>query len=97
VLALYVAKTDTFRSTHGPLTSVLALLIWANLTAIALLFGVAFCALIEAVRAGTREPTNGDEQPPSTRPRSRAAVDVVEAEPSATGRRPASQPRPDRR
>lgn len=92
LLALYVAKTDTFRSTYGPLTSVLALLVWANLTAVALLFGVAFCAQIEAVRANTPEPTNREGQPPSTRPRSRAAVDVVEAEPSAIGRRPASLP-----
>jgi hypothetical protein len=58
LLALYVAKTDTFRSTYGPLTSVLALLIWANLTAVALLFGVAFCAQIEAVRAGAPAPTS---------------------------------------
>jgi YihY family inner membrane protein len=73
LLAVYVAKTDTFRSTYGPLTSVLALLIWANLTAVALLFGAAFCAQIEAVRAGTPEPTNGD-QPPATRPRRHAAT-----------------------
>jgi YihY family inner membrane protein len=53
LLAVYVAKTDTFRSTYGPLTSVLALLIWADLTAVALLFGVAFCAQIEAVRAAS--------------------------------------------
>jgi YihY family inner membrane protein len=93
LLAVYVAKTGTFRSTYGPLTSVLALLIWANLTAIALLFGVAFCAQIEAVRAGIPEPRNGDEQLPSTGLLSRAAVDVVPAEGSATGRRPASVPR----
>ncbi len=81
LLAVYVTKTDTFRSTYGPLTSVLALLIWANLTAIALLFGAAFCAQIEAVRAGTPEPTNGD-QPPAARP----AADVVRAD------RPAGEP-----
>jgi YihY family inner membrane protein len=68
LLAVYVAKTDTFRSTYGPLTSVLALLVWANLTAVALLFGVAFCAQIEAVRAGAPEPTIGDDQ---------AAADVI--------------------
>jgi YihY family inner membrane protein len=62
LLAVYVAKTDAFRSTYGPLTSVLALLIWANLTALALLFGVAFCAQIEAVRAGAPAPTSRDDQ-----------------------------------
>src|SRR5215207_973443 len=59
LLGVYVAKTDTFRSTYGPLTSVLALLIWANLTAVALLLGVAVCAQIEAVRAGAPPPTKG--------------------------------------
>jgi uncharacterized BrkB/YihY/UPF0761 family membrane protein len=58
LLAVYVGKTDTFRSTYGPLTSVLALLIRANLTAVALLFGVAFCAQVEAMRAGAPTPTS---------------------------------------
>ena len=83
LLALYVAKTDTFRSTYGPLTSVLALLIWANLTAVALLFGVAFCAQIEAVRAGAPAPTSREEeQVPPAAPTSR--------EPVALAFRPAS-------
>jgi len=64
LLAIYVGKSLPFRSTYGPLTSVLALLIWANLTAIALLFGVAFCAQIEAVRAGTPCPTTTSDTPP---------------------------------
>jgi hypothetical protein len=68
LLAAYVAKTDTSRSTYGPLTSVLALLVWANLTAVARLFGVAFCAQVEAVRAGAPEPTTGDDH---------AAADVI--------------------
>jgi YihY family inner membrane protein len=64
LLAIYVGKSAPFRSTYGPLTSVLALLIWANLTAVALLFGVALCAQIEAVRAGAPSPaTTGDTQP----------------------------------
>jgi YihY family inner membrane protein len=74
LLAVYVAKTDTFRSTYGPLTSVLALLVWANLTAVALLFGVAFCAQIEAVRAGAPEPTIGDDQAASTSSHHRGRV-----------------------
>ena len=75
LLAAYIGKTDTFRSTYGPLTSVLALLIWANLSSIALLFGVSFCAQIEAVRAGTPTPTSGDDQPVRpARPGTRAAV-----------------------
>jgi YihY family inner membrane protein len=65
LLAGYVGRTDAFRSTYGPLTSVLALLIWAHLTAVALLFGVAFCAQVEAVRAGTPTPTRSGEQLPA--------------------------------
>jgi YihY family inner membrane protein len=61
LLALYVGGSVTFRSTYGPLTSVLALLIWANLTAVALLFGAALCAQMEAVRAGRPGPTVLDE------------------------------------
>ena len=94
LLAVYVAKTDTFRSTYGPLTSVLALVIWANLTAIALLFGVAFCAQIEAVRGGASAPTGAGEQVSSAGPMSRAAAAVVPEELSATGRRPASVHQP---
>jgi YihY family inner membrane protein len=94
LLAVYVGKTGAFRSTYGPLTSVLALLIWANLTAVALLFGVACCAQIEAARAGFSARTSGGQQPPSAAPRSGAAVTVVAAESSATGGRPASTRRP---
>jgi YihY family inner membrane protein len=92
LLALYVGRTDAFRSTYGPLTSVLALLIWANLTAVALLFGVAFCAQIEAVRAGTPHPTM-DEEPTSVDP---AAGTGPPRRPqrSPEGRRPASASRP---
>jgi YihY family inner membrane protein len=62
LLALYVAKSSTFGSTYGALTGVLALLIWANLSALALFLGVAFSAQLEAVRAGSPEPV--DEREP---------------------------------
>jgi YihY family inner membrane protein len=51
LLALYVANSSTFGSTYGPLTGVIALLLWANLSAFALLLGVAFNAQLESVRA----------------------------------------------
>jgi len=94
LLALYVDKTGTFRSTYGPLTSVLALLIWAYLTAIALLFGAAICAQIEAVRAGTPEPTNDQERVPLVALLSEAGPSATRAEPSSTGHRPASMHQP---
>lgn len=67
LLALYVGKSASFGSTYGPLTSVFALLLWANLTSVALLFGIAVCAQLEAAAAGTPTPTLQD---PARTPRS---------------------------
>ncbi|MBW0105527.1 YihY/virulence factor BrkB family protein, partial [Pseudonocardia sp. KRD291] len=52
LLALYVAVAATFGETYGPLTAVMALLLWANVTGVALLAGFALAAQLEAVRAG---------------------------------------------
>ncbi|UER55444.1 YihY/virulence factor BrkB family protein [Kineosporiaceae bacterium SCSIO 59966] len=59
LLAVYVAA-DSFDGTYGPLTAVMALLIWAYLTGIALLGGVAVTAQAEARRAGQRDPRQPD-------------------------------------
>ena len=59
-LSLYVQQSSSFGSTYGPLTGVMALLLWAYLTSIAMFLGVAFCAQLEAVRAGVRDPEFGD-------------------------------------
>lgn len=56
LLALYVVAAAGFDETYGPLTAVMALLIWANLTGIALLMGIALAAQLEAVRAGRPDP-----------------------------------------
>ena len=61
-LSLYVAHSGSFGSTYGPLTGVMALLLWAYLTSIALFLGIAFCAQLEAVRAGVREAEPGDPE-----------------------------------
>jgi YihY family inner membrane protein len=61
-LSLYVQSSGSFGSTYGPLTGVIALLLWANLTSVALFLGIAFCAQLEAVRAGVREPEAGDPE-----------------------------------
>ncbi len=60
LFALYVVKSAAFGSTYGPLTGIFALLLWANLSSVALFLGVAFAAQLEAVRAGESEPTSGD-------------------------------------
>jgi YihY family inner membrane protein len=56
LLGLYVVSAGNFGDTYGPLTAVMALLIWANVTGIALLAGVALAAQLEAVRAGGSDP-----------------------------------------
>ena len=60
VLAWYVAGSSTFGATYGPLTAVMALLVWANLTSIALFLGVAMAAQLEACRAGRTAPALAD-------------------------------------
>ena len=55
LLALYVVFAD-LGDTYGPLAAVMALLLWANVTGVALLAGVALAAQLEAVRAGCPEP-----------------------------------------
>jgi YihY family inner membrane protein len=60
LLALYVVSSGSFGNTYGPLTGIFALLLWANLSSVAIFLGVAFGAQLEAVRAGSPEPTYGD-------------------------------------
>ena len=72
LLALYVVKSGSFGTTYGPLTGIFALLLWANLSSVALFLGVAFAAQLEAVRAGSPEPVSAD--PLMTAGRSDAAT-----------------------
>lgn len=60
LLALYVARSASFGTTYGPLTGIFALLLWANLSSVALFLGIAFAAQLEAVRAGTPAPASAD-------------------------------------
>jgi YihY family inner membrane protein len=50
------ALSSTFGDTYGPLAGFVALLLWALLSSIGLLFGVALSAQLEAVRAGAPQP-----------------------------------------
>jgi YihY family inner membrane protein len=81
-LSLYVSNSSSFGSAYGPLTGVIALLLWANLTSIALFLGTAFCAQLEAIRAGVREPTMGD--PEASRPEPAKELGGREGRPRAT-------------
>ena len=59
-LALYVSLSASFGSVYGPLAGIFALLLWALLSSIALFYGTAVCAQLEALRAGETEPAVAD-------------------------------------
>jgi YihY family inner membrane protein len=66
LLALYLdASSGTFGQTYGPLTGMIAILVWAFLTALALYLGIAFAAQLEAVRAGVPGPVSGEQANPA--------------------------------
>jgi YihY family inner membrane protein len=57
LLALYLdASSGTFGRTYGPLTGIIAILLWSFLTSLAIYLGLAFAAQLEAVRAGVPAP-----------------------------------------
>src|SRR6266545_1487003 len=53
LLAWFVTASGGFAGTYGALTGVMALLLWAHLTGIALFAGLAFAAQLEARRVGS--------------------------------------------
>ncbi|WP_031079137.1 YihY/virulence factor BrkB family protein [Streptomyces sp. NRRL S-118] len=63
LLALYVSRSGSFGAVYGPLTAFVALLLWANVTGIALFLGVAFAAQLEAARAGITQAVHPDPGP----------------------------------
>jgi len=68
LLALYLdAASGTFGRTYGPLTGVIAILIWTFLTSLAIYLGLAFAAQLEAVRAGAPGPKTDEQTNPEGR------------------------------
>ncbi|MBB6434491.1 YihY/virulence factor BrkB family protein [Streptomyces candidus] len=63
LLTVYVAHSGSFGALYGPLTAFVALLLWANLTGVALFLGVAFAAQLEAARAGLTDAVRPDPGP----------------------------------
>ncbi|MBG0816718.1 YihY/virulence factor BrkB family protein [Planomonospora sp. ID82291] len=63
LLALYTESSGTFGATYGPLTAVMALLLWSFLSSTALFLGLAFAAQLEACRAGDSTPCGPDPGP----------------------------------
>jgi uncharacterized BrkB/YihY/UPF0761 family membrane protein len=63
LLAAFVTQSSDSGATYGPLTRVMALLLWANLTGIALFWGIAFTAQLEDRRVEESGPTVPEQQP----------------------------------
>jgi YihY family inner membrane protein len=56
LLSLYLGFSSAFGQTYGPLAGMIGVLVWALLMSMAVFFGLAFAAQLEAVRAGAAEP-----------------------------------------
>jgi YihY family inner membrane protein len=54
LLAVYVQVSASFGIVYGPLTGVMALVLWTQVTSVAVLFGFAVSAQLEARHAGVR-------------------------------------------
>jgi YihY family inner membrane protein len=52
LLVLYLRYSPSFGAIYGPLTAVIALLLWTTLTSVAVFLGLAVAAQLEAIRAG---------------------------------------------
>ncbi len=57
LLAAYIGLSRDFGETYGPLAGVIGLLLWTFGTALALFLGLAVAAQLEAVRAGSPDPS----------------------------------------
>jgi YihY family inner membrane protein len=55
-IAAHVSVSGEFSATYGPLAGIMALLLWAFVTGVALLAGFAVSAQLEAVRGGVVDP-----------------------------------------
>jgi YihY family inner membrane protein len=63
-LGLFFQASTTFSTTYGPLAGMVALLLWALLSSVAILFGAAIAVQLEAVRAGAAEPRDEEKADP---------------------------------
>jgi len=64
LLSVYLTASRSFGETYGPLAGIIGILLWSFLTSLAVFFGLAFAAQLEAVRAGVTEPaTERDANP----------------------------------
>jgi YihY family inner membrane protein len=58
LLTLYLNASSSFGDTYGPLAGFVGLLLWTQLSSIAVLFGLSVAAQLEAIRAGVPSPVS---------------------------------------
>ncbi len=79
-LGAFFSLSQSFGQTYGPLAGMVVLLLWSLLSAIAVLYGGAVAAQLEAVRAGVREPQDQEKvehsEPESGPPTNRRDAEV---------------------
>jgi YihY family inner membrane protein len=56
LLGLFFSSSSSFGTTYGPLAGVVALLLWCLLSSVAIFYGAAVAAQLEAVRTGASAP-----------------------------------------
>jgi YihY family inner membrane protein len=61
LLAAFFSASSSFGTTYGPLAGMVGLLMWALLSAVAVLYGAAVAAQLEAVRAGADGPQDEEK------------------------------------
>ncbi|MGH2776774.1 MAG: YihY/virulence factor BrkB family protein [Actinomycetota bacterium] len=66
LLSLYLTASKAFGDTYGPLAGIIGLLLWAFLTSLAVFFGLASAAQLEAVRAGVKKPATDEDANPES-------------------------------
>jgi YihY family inner membrane protein len=64
-LGLFVEASSSFGDAYGPLAGIVALLLWALLSSIVILYGAAMAAQLEAVRSGQPRPRDPEKAEPS--------------------------------
>jgi YihY family inner membrane protein len=67
LLGAALSLSSSFGDTYGPLAGIVALQFWTLLSAIAIFFGTAVAAQLEAVRAGAPTPRESQAQEPAVR------------------------------
>lgn len=60
-VAIYLVYSEDFGSVYGPLTAVVVLLLWSQLTGIAIFYGAALSAQVEAESAGVHVGAQRDD------------------------------------